>query len=484
MSQRYAVIGGGITGLAACLQLERERPAAKIMLIEASDRLGGILQTRREQGYLVEQSADMFTNEAGTMRELCRQLGAESELIETRPAGRRAYVARDDSLYPVPTGFSLMLPGRMDAILDSKILDAAGRWRLLAERWVPAPSDDSDESLQSFAVRRFGQQAFDRLIQPLISGIYSADPAKLSMQACLGRFVDMEREHGSLILAAQSDRQSGSLDRESSGARYKMFLAMKEGMQSLVDKMHHHLDRTEVILNCPVRGVAPAAGGKWQVETGLEVPKLAVPLDGLVLTTRASVTGQLLQGLDPQLAKQMASVETASMAIVMLGVDATQIPRAPHCFGFVVPEIENRQLVACSFASNKFCGRAPEGKVLLRCFIGGSLHAERVEQDDDRLVELARKDLVDLIGLQGEPEFQQVIRWRNCMPQYHVGHGDRVTRMRQAVQKHPGLEIAGNSFAGVGIPVCVASGQQAAERLVNPADSTKREVSDNIERST
>ncbi|MCH2181510.1 MAG: protoporphyrinogen oxidase [Mariniblastus sp.] len=474
MSQRYAIIGGGITGLAACLQLERQRPGAEITLIEATDRLGGILQTRHEQGYLVEQSADMFTNESGIMLDLCRQLGAESELIETRPIGRRAYVARGDQLYPVPTGFSLMLPGRPDAILDSEILDAAGRWRLLAERWVPRQTGDSDESLQSFAVRRFGQQAFDRLIQPLISGIYSADPDKLSMRASLGRFVDMERDHGSLIRAAQSGRQAGSVDEESSGARYQMFLAMRNGMQSLVERMRNHLARTEIILNCSVNSLAPATDGTWHIETDQERADRWTSFDGLVLATRATVTGKILERLDPNLSRQLSTVETASMAIVVMGVDVQQIPRAPRCFGFVVPEIENRNLVACSFASNKFSGRAPEGKVLLRCFIGGSLHADRVAQDDHQLIEMARKDLADLVGLQGEPDFQQVIRWRNCMPQYHVGHVDRVGAMQQAMRAHPGLEMAGNSYAGVGIPVCVASGQQAADRLLAPADSTKR----------
>ena len=469
MNQHFAIIGGGITGLAAALRLEQKAPQSQITLIESTDRLGGVLQTRLESGYLIEQSADMFTTELGVMPALCRDIGLEHELISTNKIGRRAFVAKGDRLHPVPEGFSMMLPHRMDSILDSELLDPAGRLRLLAERWVPRPDDESDESLESFAVRRFGRQAFERLIQPLISGIYSADPKKLSMQAALGRFVSMERDHGSLILAAKSMKQSTSIEAGSSGARYGMFLALKNGMQSLIDRMIESLSRTQILCNTRVQGVLPAAGGGWQIQTAVDGCHDLKPIDGLILAARADATGKLLGSLDPELSRQLSSIENASMAIVVMAVDRAQIPNAPECFGFVVPEIENRNLVACSFASNKFPGRAPQGKVLLRCFIGGSLHADRVAMADEQLFAMARQDLAELIGYRGEPEFQQVIRWSECMPQYHVGHLDRKAAIEQEMAGLAGIELAGNSYGGVGIPVCVASGQRAADRLVDGA---------------
>jgi len=472
LSQQFAIIGGGITGLAAALQLERRMPQSKITLIESSDRLGGVLRTRLDRGFLIEQSADMFTAESGIMLDLCRAMGAEQELIKTSSTGRRAFVARGNRLYPVPAGFSMMTPNRMDSILESEILEPAARLRLLAERWVPRRNDDTDESLQSFAVRRFGQQAFERLIQPLISGIYSADPQKLSMLAALGRFVDLEREHGSLILAAKSANKTGSSEDGSSGARYGMFLAMKNGMQSLIERMSNHLNQTQIVLNAKIGSVTPGGHGGWRIQAETADQSLPQTFDGLILATRADVTGKMLALMDPGLSRQLSRIECASMAIVVLGLDAKQIPRAPNCFGFVVPEIENRHLVACSFASNKFAGRAPRGKVLLRCFIGGSLHADRVDLDDRQLIEMARQDLAELIGLVGEPDYQQVIRWRNCMPQYHVGHLDRLASLENGMAAHPAMEMAGNSYRGVGIPVCVASGQQAAIRLADQAHST------------
>ena len=472
LNQHYAIIGGGITGLAAALQLERQLPSARITLIEASDRLGGVLRTEQTQGYLIEQSADMFSSESGVMLDLCRDMGVEQDLIQTQSAGRRAFVARGDRLHPVPAGFSMMLPNRIDSIVESEILDQDGRIRMLAERWVPPRNEDTDESFQSFAVRRFGQQAFDRLIQPLISGIYSADPEQLSMRAALSRFVDMEREHGSLMQAARSAQSASSSEESSSGARYGMFLAMKDGMQSLVDCMADQMQRTEVVLNCAATGLHPNESGGWCIKSNTSSPEVLEHYDGVVLTTRADVAGKMLQEVDRNLSCQLAEIEYASMAIVVLGVDSRQIPRAPHCFGFVVPEIENRNLVACSFASHKFSGRAPDGKVLVRCFIGGSLHGDRVAFEDRQLIAMARKDLADLIGLEGDPEYQQVVRWQNCMPQYVVGHLERVAEVERGLAAHSSIELAGNSYHGVGIPVCVASGQRAAVRLVGRADST------------
>ena len=469
MNQHFAIIGGGITGLAAALRLEQKAPQSHVTLVESADRLGGVLQTRLKNGYLIEHSADMFTTELGIMPALCRDLGLENELIPTNTVGRRAFVAKGHRLHPVPNGFSMMLPHRMDSILDSELLDPAGRLRLLAERWVPRSDGESDESLESFAVRRFGQQAFEQLIQPLISGIYSADPKKLSMRAALGRFVSMERDHGSLILAAKAMKQPTSLEAGSSGARYGIFLALKNGMQSLIDRMAESLKRTRIVYNTQVKSVLPIAEGRWQIQAANTGWPDLEPIDGLILAARADVAGKLLSSLNTGLSRQLSAIENASMAIVIMAVDASQIPQAPECFGFVVPEVEGRNLVACSFASNKFPGRAPQGKVLLRCFIGGSLHAERVKLDDEELFAMARQDLAELIGFRGEPEFQQVIRWSECMPQYHVGHLEGKTAIEQQMAGLAGIELAGNSYGGVGIPVCVASGQRAADRLIDGA---------------
>ena len=205
-SPSIAIIGGGISGLSAALQLRRLAPNAEIVLIESNDHLGGVLKTENIGGYLVENSADMFTTEPNAALEFCQRLGRGDELISTQPVPQRAFIATPTGIVPVPRGFSLMQPNDLKAMAESSLLDETGKSRLLEEQRVMARIDESDESLESFAVRRFGQQVFDRLIQPLVSGIYTADPKRLSMQATMARFVEMERKHGSLIAAATASK--------------------------------------------------------------------------------------------------------------------------------------------------------------------------------------------------------------------------------------------------------------------------------------
>ena len=468
-AKTIAIIGGGITGLSAAYHAQISFPETRIVLFESADRLGGVLQTDHADGYRIERSADMFVTDPPHAFEVCQQLGKEDQLMQTTPTRDRAFVATGDSMHPVPSGLSLMLPNDLDSILGSALLDEDAKHRFQQEANVPARSSDQDESLESFAVRRFGRSVFEQLIQPLVSGIYTADPKKLSMNATMKRFVDMERQHGSLIRSAEN-LKSSTHEKQASGARYGLFRAPSQGMEQLVDWIVESLDSTELRLSCRVEDIRKT-GSSWSIETrsGTDGPKRSESLeaDAIVVATSARIAGKLLDEVDGELAQQLGTISAASSAIVVMGMDRDQIVRPFDGYGIIVPSVLGRKVIATSFSSNKFAGRAPAGKLLTRTFIGGALQPELTELSDGALVKIAIDELKSTVGFSGQPELSRVYRWRNCMPQYHLGHVERVKSIQQMTKRHRGLELAGNSYRGVGIPACVQSGSEAIKRLAS-----------------
>lgn len=469
--KRVAVIGGGISGLAAAHRLRELDPTRNIVLLEGSDRLGGVLQTDRRDGYLLERSADMFTTREPWALDLCCRIGIADELLETNPQNRRAFVVRRGKLLPVPEGFTLMSPAKIWPIVTTPILGPLGKLRMALERIVPARRDGADESLESFVVRRFGRQTFDRLVQPLIGGIYTADPTKLSLAATLPQFLDFERQFGSVIRGVRSSAPSKSRTKSlhtnlGSGARYGMFLAPRDGMGRMIAALAARLPEGSVRLRSVVSGVQRAASG-WQLQIrGAAEPEL---FDDLIVAAPAYACRELLTTVDGELAKLVGGIPHAGASVVMLGYHREQISHPLDGFGFVVPAIEKRPIIAAGFASIKFAGRAPEGSVLFRVFIGGALQPELARLPDNDLKRMAHVELVKLLGIRGEPELSEVSRWLGVMPQYHVGHLDIVRQIHERVMAIPHFALAGNAYSGVGIPFCIHSGEMAAERIVGEA---------------
>ncbi|WP_158265040.1 protoporphyrinogen oxidase [Blastopirellula marina] len=457
---RIAVIGGGISGLAAAHRLHELAPSTEITLYEASERLGGVLETQHHDGYLAEQSADTFITNVPWGLDLCRRLGIDGDLVPTNDALRKAYVVSRGKLVDVPEGFLLMAPGKAWPIITSPILSPAGKLRLAWEYFVPQRKETGDESLKSFVVRRLGRETYERLVQPLIGGIYTADPEKLSIAATMKQFVEMERQHGGLIRGMRK-RQADSAKTDS-GARYSMFVAPKEGMSTIINALAARLPEGSIRLNSPVRSVERLSEGAWQVTTAGG----ADTFDGVIAAAPAPAAARLFEAFDPTLAGELGQIEYAGCAIVLLGVRRDQIAKPIAGFGFVVPEVENRRILAASFASYKFPGRSPDDSVLIRVFVGGACHKEMNELPEQELRRIALEELADLIGLSGEPQLFMVRRWSAQMPQYHVGHLELVERIEQLAAKHPGLQLTGNAYHGVGVPLCVRTSEQAAERLV------------------
>lgn len=478
-----AVIGGGISGLAAAHRLIELNPALQVKLFESGPQLGGVLQTEHRDGFLLEHSADNFITTSPWATDLCRRIGF-TELLPTNAANRRALVLCRGRLEHVPDGFQLMAPARAWPIVTTSILSLRGKLRLLCEPLIPPRQADGDESLADFVRRRLGREAYERLVQPLVGGIYTADAEKLSIQATLARFVDMEQQHGSLTLGMLAARKRAQAADQDAGARYSMFVAPRGGIASLVEALAERLPAGTIELNSPVQRIERETDGRWRVRRAGGVSPLVrdtqeaaahqgayAPrspedsFDRLIVATPAHSAATLLEAVDAELSADLRRIPYAGCAIVLIGYRRYSIAHPLDGFGFVVPEIESRRILAASFSSNKFPGRAPDDCVLLRVFVGGARHPELVELRDDQLREIVTEELAEIISARDEPMMFKVTRWRNAMPQYHLGHAELVRRIEARAAALPGLALAGNAYHGVGIPDCIHSGELAAEAV-------------------
>ncbi|MGY8767275.1 MAG: protoporphyrinogen oxidase [Pirellulales bacterium] len=461
--KRIAVIGGGISGLAAAHRVHELAPDCQIKLFEASDQLGGVLHTSQQGNFLVEHSADNFITNVPWGVDLCKRVGLEHELLQTNEKLRKAFVVCRGKLEEVPEGFLLMAPSKIGPILKTRILSWRGKARLAWEYFVPQRKSTEDESLRSFVVRRLGKEAYERLVQPLIGGIYTADPNKLSIAATLKQFVEMEREHGCLIRGMRKKEQ----DKNQSGARYSMFVAPKGGMGALVQEIATRLPNDCVQLNTGVESVKELETGSWEVKLSTGDTK---QFDAVIVATPAPISTKIIKSWNQELSDRLAKIPYAGCSVAVLGVKKSQIAQPVAGFGFVVPEIENRKILAASFSSHKFPGRSPDDEVLIRVFVGGACHPELGDLSDEEITSIAQAELGSLIGLTGEPIFSKVTRWTQHMPQYHVGHLDNVQAIELLAAEHSGFELAGNAYRGVGVPQCIYSGEQAAQRATQSLD--------------
>ena len=457
MQHHVVIVGGGISGLAAAHRLTELNQ--QVTLLEASDHLGGTIQTTHRDGFLLERGPDSFISEKPHALALAKRLGLESRLIQTNETYRRSFIVRHGRLRAVPEGFQLLAPSRLWPFITSDIFSISGKARMAADLLLPRQTSNgsSDESLASFVRRRLGTEALDRMAQPMVGGIYTADPETLSLRATLPRFLDMEREHRSLILAML--RQGRAQKTGTSGARYSLFLSFDQGMQVLVDALAQL--NVDIRLNTRVEALRRDGSG-WTITTatGERLNAGAVCL-ALPAHTAAAMLGEI----NRDLAARLNAIKYASTATINFAYRRRAIAHPLNGFGFVVPFIERRSLIACTFSNVKFAGRAPDDHVLLRAFAGGALQPDIFALQEGDLVARVEKDLRELLGISEAPLFVEAAKWERSMPQYEVGHLDRVTEIEKLVRGIPGLTLAGNAYRGAGIPDCIRSGEEAAEEL-------------------
>lgn len=467
----FVIVGGGAAGLAAAhrlVELSREREIPlRFSLLEASGRLGGVINTERRDDFLLELGPDSFISEKPWALALCRRIGLESELIGTRDEHRATFIVRDGKLEPLPDGFMLLAPTKFGPLVRSRIFSWPGKLRMALDLVLPRGGARPDESLSSFVRRRLGSEALERVAQPLVGGIYTADPDRLSLAATMPRFLQMEREHRSVIWAMlKAARNRPQEAKNASGARWSLFVTLRNGLQQFVDTLVPRLSLGEICTNAPVTSVAQLASG-WRVEC---MDGRSLQADGVVLASPAFQTARIVRALDGQLADWLAGIAYSSAATVNVAYRRDQVPHPLNGFGFVVPYIERRAIIAGSFSSVKYAGRAPENHVLLRAFIGGSLQQELFSLDDQAMEQAVRRELEQLLGIRATPLFVHIARYLHSMPQYVVGHLQLVDQIEQNIARHPGLALAGNAYRGVGIADCVRSGEAAAETVLSRPD--------------
>jgi oxygen-dependent protoporphyrinogen oxidase len=455
---KVAVIGAGPSGLAAAFHLQeiarKQARPLDLVIFEATDRPGGAIGTDLIDGFRVERGADGFITDKPALLDLARRLRIEDRLIRPEPSRQGTSVVKDGKLLPIPEGFSMMAPTGLRAFLASPLLSPRGKLRAMGEVLLPRGAPREDESLASFVRRRFGSEVLERLAQPLVGGIYGADPELLSLRATMPRFLDAERSSRSVTLALR--RQAARAAQTAHGARYALFASFDKGMQVLVDALIDALPPGALRLGAPVeeltpteRGAALRAGDQW------------IAVDRVILALPGKASARLLAPVDPSLARRLARVDHGSCALVNLGFDR----RFPWLtgYGVVVPAIERRPSIAMTFASRKWADRAPEGCELIRVFLGENL-AE--EADEDELLRVARRELRSLLGVDADPRVVVTRRYVEAMPHYHVGHLERAAAIEERAALLPWLALAGNALRGVGVPDTVKAGELAAERAM------------------
>src|SRR5215207_4495987 len=471
--RRVVIVGGGVSGLAAAhrlVELQSEENPLEVVLLEASDRLGGTVRTHRREGFLIEGGPDSFISEKPEALNLAKRLGLAERLTGTNEQHRRSFVVRGGRLRPTPEGFQLLAPSRMLPFLTTDIFTWRGKARMALDLVLPrrkGANGRDDESLAAFVRRRFGREALERMAQPMVGGIYTADPEVLSLRATMPRFLEMERRDRSLILsmwkAGRRAGEAGRHGRGASGARYSLFVSFDEGVQVLTDALAARLPHAGVRLNTRVTSLRPEGGGRrWALQTDAGE---TLEADAVCLALPAYSAARLLRAADDALADELDAIPYASTATVNLAYRRADIPHPLDGFGFVVPFVERRATLACTFSSVKFPSRAPEGHALLRAFVGGALQPDMFGLDEDRMVAAVRRDLRDLLGVEASPSFAHVEKWPRSMAQYHLGHSARVARIRDLAGRLPPLALCGNAYEGAGLPDCVRGGESAAEAI-------------------
>ena len=452
-----AVVGGGITGIAAALRAITL--GAEVDLFEAAPRLGGTISTVRQDGFTIETGPDSFITDKPWALALCQRMGLATDLVPTREGNRRTHVAHGDRLYPLPDGFLLLAPTALLPLAVSPLFSLGGKLRMALDLVLPRRRSSEDESLAAFVRRRLGREALERVADPLASGIYTGDPEELSLRATMPRFAEMEARHRSLILGL---RHRASEAAGVAGARYGLFVSHRDGLGALVAALAARIPERAIHLRTAIDALARTSGG-WRLHT----TDGTHDADAVVLACPAPVAANLIRPHDDTAAARLATIPHASSAILTFGIRTADLPHDLPGFGFVVPSSDGRDILACTFSSRKWPARAPAGHELVRVFVGGVRRAELLALDDAGLIALARRELAGFLGYRAEPVFVRVDRWREAMPQYTLGHMDRVRAIEEHVARLPRLAVAGNAYHGVGIPDCVRSGEAAVDQVMS-----------------
>jgi protoporphyrinogen/coproporphyrinogen III oxidase len=487
MPPRVVVVGGGISGLAAAYDLQRN--GIETILFESQPRLGGVIETRSWQDCLLDCGPDSFISAKPEALALIKELGLESEVIGSNDHQRTTYILKGGKLVALPEGIMMMVPTKVMPMVRTGLLSWGTKLRM-ARELLRGPRTYPDRSVAEFVIDHFGEETLDYLAEPLLSGIYGGDPRELSVNSVLPRFVEMERRVGSLSRAVVSSRSAGPRSKEDSRAPVgfastdrdagrglkseSLFRTLKGGLGTLVEALSRGL-RVE---HASVTAIARTDGNRFRVLADGQI----LETDHVILAGPAWSAGALARGFDGDLAGLLGAIPYSSSAIVSLIYKAAEFDGMRAGFGFLVPKRERKRLAAGTFVTTKFSFRAPENRIVLRCFFGGIGDGGALDETDESLVAMAREELRSILGLKAAPVHFTVARWPRSMAQYVVGHADRVREIQRRVAAIPGLHLAGNGYEGIGIPDCIRTGRRAAREVIGsqPGGDGKPAAGDKI----
>jgi len=467
--RKLVIAGGGIAGLAAAYRLTQTAPDLAITLIEGDRRLGGKIVTDRVDGFVIEGGPDTFLSLKPRGLGLCRELGLEARLHGTNEKIRRTYVMRGGKLYELPEGLTGLIPSRFGPMVKTGLISPLGKLRMGLDYLIPPRSthpaergaSDGDEPLAAFVERRLGRELYDRLIEPLMSGIYAGDGEQLSLAATFPQLRQTELEHGGLIKGMLAAKNKAPAPKPGA-KKWAAFLTPTTGLAEIVESLEQRLGGVDVRLGSRVTRVESASPGYVvRLENGE-----SLTADSIIFATPSFITADLIADLDSQLSVALRGIPYVSTATVSVAHPLADIPRPLNGYGYIIPRTENRPILACTWTSTKFPHRAPEGFGLIRAFVGRAGQESALDSADDDLLKLVRDELRHTLGITTPPILHRVFRWPKAMPQYTLGHLDRLAAIDKHLATHPGLFVAGNAYRGIGIPDCIASGEAAAEAVL------------------
>ncbi len=468
------IVGAGVTGLAAARRAAADLPGVRITILEANDRLGGKIRTVREDGCIVEGGPESWLAAKSWLTDLCADLGFGDEIQGTRPENRGSRVLWGGRLHPIPDGLTGLIPTRLRPVLTTSLLSPVGKARLGLDWVLRGRTTSDDESLANFVSRRFGRQAYERLIEPLMAGIYAGDGGQLSTLATFPQLRAAEREHGSVIRGVIANRNRAAAPTATAGATGQMaprtgFLSPTDGMGTLIEHLADDLTDRGVTIRTGAR-VSDLRRGPAGHRFALRLASgETIHADAVVLTTPAGVTGGLLvddgHGLAPQAGAHLLRIQAVDSVTMTLAFRQADIAHPLRAYGYVVPHVQRRPILASTWTTSKWANRAPDDTILFRFYLGRAGERPALDLSDDELVALALAELREVLKVEATPVRRWVFRWPGGSPQYTVGHLDRVAEIERRVGEVAGLAVAGCSYHGVGIPDCVRSGERAVSRL-------------------
>lgn len=476
--KRVVIIGGGIAGLAAAYSLREHSDAPfEILLIERKDRLGGNIRTERANGFLIEGGPDCFLSEKPWAMELCKRVGLGDELLPTNEQNRKTFVLSRGKLHVLPEGVILMVPTKILPLATSSLISIPGKIRMALELFVPKRKGQGDESLGDFVRRRLGTEALEKIAEPLVAGVHAGDPETMSVRASFPKFVQLEEDYGSLIkgmlkkMELLKSTHKGAAPAGPPKKKVTMFMTLKNGLGALIETLQEKVSSskdTSISTGVNVSGVE-RKGDAYEItiEGG---DRLSA--DAVVIAAPAYAAASLAK-FDKDLSDKLLTIPYVSTATVSIAFRKKDVKHPLNGFGFVVPKVEKRKIMAATWTSVKFSHRAPEDSVLIRCFVGGSKDTSLLGASDEEMVKTVRQELKDIMGIDAEPVLSRVFRWMNSMPQYTIGHEDRVAWIDERVAGYPGFYLVGSAYHGIGISDSVRYGEIVAKKVLHHIGASK-----------